>query len=112
MKLFLTILIVFINLTSFGQPETEEICAQQPTPEGWIIINHRLCNNCCGTETPQLGHMNTIRKIDNLPAGTTLEICSDQPLPKGWVIVSIRICRTDCCGSNGFHKLPTIKKLP
>lgn len=108
MRVFYTFLFLLIGYTSFSQ--TEVICVGK-IPEGWIVIEFISCTGCCGVESPATGRMIKIQRIDNLPVGTTLEICHEQKLPKGWVVVSIRVCRINCCGINGYMKLPTIKKL-
>lgn len=73
---------------TFGTPlafaDTQDICGVLP-PAGWITISvNRSCARAGGTYL--VGR--TIRRIENLPAGTTVDTCGDLA-PAGWVTTSV-----------------------
>jgi hypothetical protein len=108
MKKFITVLFV-LGFCLTAKAQTEEVCPEEATPAGWVIVSYRACAGCCG-EFGKITQMPTIKKIEDLPSGTTLEICP-QKTPKGWVVTSTRPC-AGCCGAAGeITQMPTIKKL-
>jgi len=105
--LFLLIALV-LTLGSSLKAQTQDICPDTKIPAGWVVISSRSCAGCCNSGNGVV-QMQTIKKIDNLPAGTTLEICPG-PTPAGWVVVSTRAC-SGCCGGSGVVQMPTIKRI-
>ena len=107
MKIILIILLFQFSALLI-KAQTQETCPQ-PTPHGWVVISYRACAGCCGADG-KLVQMPTIKRVDNLPQGTSLEMCP-QTTPQGWAVISYRDC-AGCCGADGkLVKMPTIKKL-
>lgn len=99
---------IFLLLTSFVFGQEQEICPGT-VPAGWVIVNTRSCAGCCGYTGTIINKL-VIKRIDNLPAGTTLEICP-QSTPAGWVVIDTRSC-AGCCGYGGaIINKPVIKKI-
>ena len=101
-------MVALVGLSLYSKAQTQETCPQS-TPAGCVVISYRDCAGSCGAAGP-IVKMPTIKKITDLPSGTTLEICP-QSTPAGWVVISYRDC-AGCYGASGqISKMPKIKKL-
>jgi hypothetical protein len=109
MKLF-TLLIPFLIVLGKGSDQDQVICPTPNIPTGWIVIGTQDCAGCCGV-SGAIVHKLIIKRIDNLPSGTSLTICPTPNIPDGWVVIGTQAC-AGCCGVNGsIINKPVIKKL-
>ena len=101
-------LILFFGSIFRTESQTMEVCPGY-VPRGWVIVSYRSCAGCCG-QPGEIVLMPTIKRIDNMPVGTTIEVCP-QRIPRGWVTISYRSC-AGCCGQPGeLVQMPTIKRI-
>jgi hypothetical protein len=91
---------------------TEDICAGQPIPDGWIVVNDFWDPARCGYPTVVTLNMVRIARYKDCPVGTVMDVCTYAPTPTGWANVN-NSWNPNCCGYPAIVNLnvKTIKRL-
>jgi hypothetical protein len=87
-----------------GPPSTDgltlstiDICAGQPIPPGWIVVQDFWDPTRCGFPSVVTLNMQRIVEYANLPVGTVMNVCAYAPVPHGWVDLGT-FWNPSCCG--------------
>ncbi|MFB7470333.1 hypothetical protein [Kitasatospora sp. NPDC056184] len=65
--------------------DTQNVCASQLTPSGWVDVQWWNDLSCSSTFSP---NKKQIKQVAGLPIGTTLTVCASTYQPAGWVQLS------------------------
>ena len=87
-----------------GPPPTEglkldtiDICAGQPIPDGWIVVQDYWDPTRCGFPPVVALNVQRIVEYKDLPKGTVMNVCAYAPTPPGWVELG-SYWNPTCCG--------------